>query len=121
MKIDVQSFSEYYQSKERLKEAAEQCSRIYSHYDMRKYCKVPVTTDLNESINDKQYISLKPGDEVKILWEYEFSGDTFPIAKNVSIKESTGEEHTYFFCWGNKKIINWVFKNTHEKNITTTD
>lgn len=105
------SFSEYFESKKKLLEHADDCPRIYSFYEIKSYRKIP----LNESYesDEKVYFSFKPNDKIKILWEYE--NVHFPTARNFVIIAETGEEKTYYPCWGSKKLLTWI--TTHAKEI----
>ncbi len=105
------SFSEYFLSKQKLLEHAEDCPRIYSSYRVKSYRKVPLTEDYDS--NEKIYISFKPNDVIKVLWEYE--NVHFPTARNVIIVSEDGSTQTYYPCWGSKKLLTWI--NTHAKEI----
>lgn len=110
------SFSEYYLSKKKLLETAEECPRIYSHYTMTKYKRVPVVENYD---SEKIYISLKPDDNIEILWEYE--NIYFPTARSFVILDSDGTRKTYYPCWSNKKLLSWVMNNAVEVNHATGD
>lgn len=103
------SFSEYYQSKQKLLEKVEDTPRIYSLYELKAYKKVP----LKESFEDEEkfYISFKPKDRIKILWEYEDL--YYPTARNFVVVTEDGSE-TYYPCWGSNKLLKWVLSNTRE-------
>jgi len=103
------SFTEYFNSKQQLLEKAEDTPRIYSVYELHAYKKVP----LKESYDDdnKFYISFKPKDQIKILWEYE--DIYYPTARNFVVISEDGQE-TYYPCWGSKKLLKWVLTNTDE-------
>lgn len=105
------SFSEYFLSKQKLIEHAEDCPRIYSHYEIKSYRKVPLTENYDDS--EKVYISFKPNDKIKILWEYE--NIHFPTARSFVIIGEDGTQKTYYPCWGNKKLLTWV--TTHAREI----
>ena len=103
------SFTEYFESKMKLLEKAEDTPRIYSLYELKAYKKVP----LKESYEDdgKFYVSFKPKDRIKILWEYE---DVFyPTARNFVVISEDGSK-TFYPCWGSKKLLKWVLSNTKE-------
>lgn len=104
-------FSEYLKSKKKLLEHADECPRIYSYYSVKSYRKIPVTE--NYDTEQKIYISFKPNDRIKILWEYE--NVHFPTARNFIIETDEGTQETYYPCWGSKKLLTWV--NTHAKEI----
>lgn len=103
------SFSEYYLSKQKLLEKAEDIPRIYSLYELQAYRKLPVKESYDE--DEKTYLSFKPKDQIKILWEYE--DIYYPTARNFVVLSEDGTE-TYYPCWGSKKLLKWVLANTKE-------
>jgi hypothetical protein len=72
-----------------------------------KYCKVPVHERVDSS--EKIYFSLKPDDQVEILWEYDTPEN--PTVRYIRVVES-GE--TFFPVWSSGKMFNWVVSNTEE-------
>lgn len=104
------SFSEYYNSKQKLLESAEECPRIYSYYSMINYRKMPLLEDYDN--NEKIYISFKPKDKIKILWEYE--NIYFPTAKKFIVFRDDNITENYVPCWSNKKLLKWVMNNAIE-------
>lgn len=105
------SFSEYFLSKQKLLEHAEDSPRIYSHYTITSYRKIPLLE--NYENNEKIYLSFKPKDKIKILWEYE--NIHFPTALTVIVINEDGTQKTYYPCWGSKKLLTWV--NTHAQEV----
>ena len=97
------SFKQYYDSKEKLKRAGIENIRTHIEYSITKYCKIPVMESFD---SEKQYVSLKPEDTVKILWEYE--SDT-PILKRLIV--ITENEQTVIPCWTSKKMFEWTGTN----------
>src|SRR5882757_7286888 len=59
------SFKEYYESKQQLLEAITNIPSTINTYVIKKYCKVPVIIE-----NQKEFITFKPKDIIKIIWEY---------------------------------------------------
>lgn len=110
MDIKKISFSEYFESKKQLLEKAEEIPRIYSHYEMKTYKRVPVKESYDDD-DEKIYVNLKPKDRIKILWEYE--NLYYPTARNFVVITEDCQEY-YFPCWGNKKLMHWVITNTRE-------
>jgi len=100
------SFKDYLDSKQKLKEAGNNCPRVKFLYEVRKYCKIPLTDNLSE---EKQYISLKPKDVIEILWEFESKES--PVAKEVKLVFDN--DQTMYFSWNNPKILKWVESSTH--------
>lgn len=87
-----------------LKKAGVENIRATIEYTITKYCKIPVIESYNS--NDKQYISLKPKDLIRILWEYE--SDT-PILKRLTI--ITDSEKEVIPCWTSNKMFEWTGNN----------
>lgn len=104
------SFTEYYESKQKLLETAEESPRIYSFYNVLNYRRVPVLEDYDDE--EKIYLSLKPKDKLKILWEYE--NVYFPTARNFIVIKEDGSQETFYPCWSNKKLLKWVMNNATE-------
>lgn len=109
------SFSEYYKSKQKLLESAEDSPRIYSQYNIKTYRKVPLLEDYDST--EKVYISFKPKDSIKILWEYE--NVYFPTARNFIVINEDGTSTTYYPCWSNKKLLKWAMNNATEVDHDT--
>lgn len=98
------SFKEYYEAKEKLLQASKSLPRVISEYVVKKYCKLPILSE-----NDKDYISLKPKDIVRILWEFH-DIKSLPLAKTIYINDV---KHTP--SWNNEKLKSWVDSMTIEK------
>ena len=94
------SFKQYYDSKEQLKKAGVENIRSHIEYSITKYCKIPVMESFND---EKVYLSLKPKDTVKILWEYE---SETPILKKLVIV--LDEEKEVIPCWTSNKMYEWA-------------
>jgi hypothetical protein len=97
------TFKEYYESKEKLLQASKNLPRVVIEYVVKKYCKLPVIAE-----SDKDYISLKPKDIVKILWE-------FNDLKNPQAQKIMFENTAYLPSWGNEKIKKWIEQTTLER------
>lgn len=99
------SFKEYWDSKEALLQALKTLPKIVTEYSVKKYCKLPVIV---ESVKDKKdYISLKPKDTLKILWE-------FSVDNTVHVKSIIIDETSYKPCWNDDKFNRWVELTTVE-------
>lgn len=97
------SFKDYYDSKELLKRAGVENIRTNIEYSITKYCKIPVVESF---ATEKAYLSLKPKDTVKILWEYE--SDT-PILKRLIVVSESEKE--FIPCWTSNKMFEWTNSN----------
>ena len=100
------SFKQYYDSKEQLKKAGVENIRSHVEYSITKYCKIPVMESFND---EKVYLSLKPKDTVKILWEYE---SETPILKKLVIV--LDEEKEVIPCWTSNKMYEWADANCRQ-------
>jgi hypothetical protein len=105
------SFKEYYESKRKLLSACDMVPRIRTEYVLTKYCKFPIF----ESVSDdsKVYVSFKPRDIIEVIWEKVNEDDGYPAAKCIVLVTEGRKE--VFPCWNNKKIHNWVNRNTNER------
>ena len=101
------SFKEYYESKTQLLKASENIPKVINEYLVKKYCKIPVI--INE---EKEFISLKPKDVIKILWEF---NQGVPTAKNIIIESDDCTETYYKPQWSDNKLQNWITLTTFEK------
>lgn len=105
------SFKEYFESKQKLKSAGDNCPRYFSLYEVNKYCKIPLSENPNE--DERVYIALKPKDKIKILWELlDFEN---PIPKHITVIDEDLEETKYHFTWNLPKINKWLSSTTHKK------
>lgn len=92
------SFKEYIESKNILKNAAEDFAKLKISYIVNKYCKIPVTEDFE---GEKKYIQFKPKDTIEIFWE---KHDDKMIARSIIINK----EYKVYPTWNIKKFNNWV-------------
>jgi hypothetical protein len=93
------SFSQYIESKNILRMAVEDATKIKRIYYVTKYCKLPVYEDLEN--NNKDYISLKPRDVIEITWEKD--NDNL-VARFICINEG----QKLFPSWSISKFNSWV-------------
>lgn len=91
------TFKEYWESKEALLQASNNLPKIITEYIVKKYCKLPIQLDEAE----RDYISLKPHDTFKILWE-------FHADNSVHVQCFIMDEVNYTPCWQDEKIKKWV-------------
>jgi hypothetical protein len=98
------SFKEYYESKDRLLQASKDVPRVITEYIVKKYCKVPIVAE-----STKEYISLKPKDVIKILWEFH-DLNSLPLAKTVYFGDA---KHTP--AWSSDKLKRWAMSHALEK------
>jgi predicted transcriptional regulator len=93
------SFKEYIESKNILRNAAEDSAKIKISYIVNKYCKIPITEDIEDT--DKKYIQFKPKDTIEIFWE---KHEDKMIARFLVVNE----EYKVYPTWTIKKFNNWV-------------
>lgn len=104
-------FSEYYESKMKLKNAGEDAPRFYVNYEVTKYCKIPLLENIDNT--EKEYVPLKPRDSIKILWETCDLEKSIP--KYISIFDEFDDERRYYFSWNLSKINKWLETTTNKK------
>ncbi len=92
-------FKQYLESKEKLRKALNETSKITRIYKVKKYCKLPI----NEN-DKKEYLPLKPNDTIEILWEYDKIMEGHPL-KIMSINSDETEKN---FSWSQEKFKNWT-------------
>lgn len=101
------SFKEYYESKNQLLQASENIPKVINEYLIKKYCKIPVI--INE---EKDFVTLKPKDVIKILWEFH---NDVPTAKKIIVEDEECNENSYKPYWSDTKLQNWIELTTFEK------
>ncbi len=104
------TFKEYYESKRKLLSACDTIPRLRSSYMLTKYCKFPVFESSNS--DERQYVSFKPRDVIEILWEKTNEYDDYPVAARIVLINEGRKEVSP--AWNNKKVHNWVERNTNE-------
>lgn len=110
------SFSEYYKSKEKLREYSEKNPLIHTLYEITKYPKLTVV-ESDGTDSDRIIKSFKPGEHIKILWDYE--DIHFPTVKNIYIMSENKEWEKFYTRWSNRKLMRWTINNTIEVEHTT--
>lgn len=99
----IQSFKQYYLSVQQLREAAQEFPKIWETYTCRKYCKIPILVE-----GDREFIALKPKDNIKVLWEKTSRGDNIQSVEVVM----EGETLKVAIDWNFEKIKKWLENNT---------
>ena len=111
--MDKLTFAQYLESKEQLREAIKETPVQEVRYAVRKYCKIP----LGESKETKEYISLKPKQDVIVKWLYENVEDPTPIEIRVD-GETVAEEYrdrAWETFWTGERLDKWLSTNAREK------
>lgn len=104
MKFD---FKQYYDSKMKLLEAVDSSPRIKLKYKLTKYCKIPIFETIET--NTKTYLSLKPDDELEVLWEYDS-----PDNPTIKFLKFHNTDNPIFPAWSSPKMFSWLLNNTDE-------
>lgn len=108
------SFKQYFESKQRLKAAGEDCPKYFQEYVVSKYCKLPLLEDINSE--EKVYVALKPKDKVEIFWEV--TDLVHPIPRYVKIiSEEVVEDKKFFFSWNLMRVNKWLELSTFSTKI----
>lgn len=105
MSNKLQTFKQYYLSVKQLREAAQESPKIWETYSCRKYCKIPILTD-----GVRDFVSLKPKDDIKILWERSSLGNIIRSVE-VVLEDQTIKVD---IDWNHEKILKWLENNTKE-------
>ena len=104
------TFKEYLASKDKLREAVNNTPKRTATYVINKYCKIAI----GESKKSKEYVNLKPKQQVHVDWLYEDMSNPTVISirfRNVGgIRE--GEE--FEILWGHDRLEKWLRKNAKE-------
>ena len=108
---DKLTFKEYLDSKQRLREAVAKVPNRTAMYTVRKYCKLPI----GETKEEKQYINLKPKQQIEVEWLYEDIDDPTIVAIRFVNVTNILNESKYSSFWAGKKLLKWLEKNTHEE------
>jgi hypothetical protein len=101
------SFKEYLEAKQILKMAGENLPLVKYLYEVRKYCKIPLSDGVSD---EKVYVSLKPKDTIEILWEFETPEK--PNPKHICL--TFDNDQVMYFSWSDAKITKWVETTIHK-------
>ena len=109
------SFKQYYESKQKLKAAGEDCPKYFKEYTINKYLKLPLLEEVDSE--EKVYLALKPKDKLQIFWEV--SDLVNPIPRYVRIiSEEVLDDKKYYFSWTLPKINKWLDLSTFSAQKT---
>jgi len=104
------SFKEYLDSKQKLLLALKETPVQTITYSVKKYC----TLIVGEK-DDKQYVSLKPSQQLVVEWRYN-NVYAPPIPVNIQLKESkAAEQSNYCTFWAGTRLQKWLRKNAEEE------
>jgi hypothetical protein len=106
--MDKISFKQYFESKQKLKAAGEDCPKYFQEYVVSKYCKLPLLEEIGSE--EKQYVALKPKDRLEIFWEV--SDLVHPVPRYIKVINEDDEEKKYYFSWNLMKINKWLELST---------
>lgn len=98
------SFKQYFESKQKLKAAGEDCPKYIKEYTVSKYCKLPLLEEVDSE--EKTYVSLKPKDSIEIFWE--MPDLVHPIPRYIKLITEEQIEKKYYFSWNLMKVNKWL-------------
>ncbi len=104
------TFKEYLNSKDRLREAAQNVPERTARYTISKYCKIAI----GESKKNKEYVNLKPKQEVEVDWLYEDLDKPTVISIRFKGVDGIHESAEFNILWGHGRLEKWLEKNTRE-------
>lgn len=94
---------EYLESKDQLRSFLKNPPIVNNQYKVKRFCKLSTGSNLKE-----KYINcLKPGEEIKVKWNYEDINN--PVCETIKINDN---EHTVY--WKSGKFSDWLQKNTRK-------
>jgi len=106
---DKLSFTDYLQSKETLRSAADCVPQRTVEYDVSIYCRLTV----GESKEERQHVSLKPKHKILIDWLYDDPDNPTPLNLRFEGTEiHDTEEHAA--SWNGERLLKWLMKNAKE-------
>lgn len=104
------TFKDYLASKEKLREAIQQTPVRQATYRLRKYCKFPV----GETKELKEYIALKPKQEVIVEWHYADIDNPTAISMSFKNVDGINLEQKFKAFWSDERLQKWLLRNTRE-------
>lgn len=97
------TFTEYLNSKDRLRELIKENTSARIAYNIKKYCKLRV----GESKKLREEIALKPNQVIIVEWHYITEAIQVPLNIDDGVT-------TYSIYWSQDKLQNWLSKNSFE-------
>lgn len=101
------TFSQYLDSKEKLRDAVKQTPQRTAEYKIRKYCKLPV----GHNKQTKEYVNLKPNDKVSVHWLYEDFDNPTVVSLKFETKEDAFDQTA---LWSGERLLKWLHRNAQE-------
>ena len=108
--MDKLTFKDYLATKEKLREAIKQTPVRQATYRLRKYCKFPV----GETKELKEYIALKPKQDVIVEWHYADIDNPTAISMKFKDVDNVDCEKEYKAFWSDARLQKWLLRNTRE-------
>ena len=105
------TFKEYIESKTKLLEAVSNTPKQTSTYTVKKYCKLVV----GESKQDKEYVNLKPNQQIVVEWEYEDVDCPSIVGIMFECVDDVDPSNTYDCYWGGERLQKWLDRNTKKQ------
>lgn len=108
--MDKLTFKQYLESKDRLREAANNVPQHTATYDIRKYCKLVV----GESKDEKEYIKLKPKNTVIVEWKYDDVDN--PTVLSICFEGTEAPQNQqYNALWSGERLVRWLERNAKQR------
>jgi hypothetical protein len=109
--IMKQTFKQYLEGKEQLRNAVNSVPVTIIEYEVRKYCTLTVGDNSEESST----VQLKPKQRLSIKWVYNNPKQPIPEYIKVDSGNILTESEDYTTFWGTEKLQKWLARHTHEK------
>lgn len=100
-------FSEYINSKERLREAVKVHPQQTVGYNIRRACRLMI-----QNSEGKQYLPLNIGHIVKVIWLYENRKSSLPVRIFFKNVKNIDEDSRFYTSWSGDKLEKWLNKNS---------
>lgn len=102
------TFKQYLETKAELLEALKKSPKHSIRYHVNKYCNLIV----GENKENKEYIPLKPKNEIVVEWLYEDLDN--PTIINVSVE---GNNNKHIIFWETERFSRWLNRNTKQLHM----
>lgn len=100
------SFSEYVNSKQKLREAVRIKPQKTRRYSVRRPCRLMVRNS-----KGKKYLPLNKGQIVNVVWLYDNRKKPIPMRIFFSGVKTIDEDERFYTTWSGEKLESWLGKN----------
>lgn len=105
-----QTFRQYLEGKEQLREAIKKVPVTEIEYEIRKYCTIMV----GESVEGGDSVSLKPKQRVTVRWNYENRLSPIPECVRINTEGLYVDDEEYSIFWSSDKLQKWLIRHARE-------